>query len=58
MRTVAKAFGIEIIVPFTLTLNDGSTVEADALIKHFGRRNGTLVFDHAEALDTFSSRIF
>jgi len=42
-RSAARDLGIEIIVPFSLTLPSGVTLEADLLVKDFGAPRGMMV---------------
>jgi hypothetical protein len=40
--------GIEIVAPYKVELASGRTLTAKLLVKHFGHRNGTLIFADAE----------
>lgn len=47
----AGDLGLELVVPFHFDAPDGSIVEAAALLKNFGGKNGTVIFgDSREAL--------
>jgi hypothetical protein len=39
----AKDLGIEVRVPYTVSLENGVRVEADVLVRHFGARHGMLL---------------
>lgn len=56
-QMIAGDLGLELIVPFDFEAPDGSIVDAVALLKNFGGKKGTVIFDNGQTALIYGSHL-
>ena len=56
-QMIAGDLGLDLVVPFDFEVPDGSIVEAVALLKNFGGKNGTVIFDDGQKALTYGPHL-